>query len=211
MHALPPTQPTLNCRDVWTPTEAELETAATAVLGAGPGGWLRRGGPEMLISKRYWGAKAGAIPGALAELAALTQRIRADGRPAAGLRAATFYHLRFENIHPLRDGNGRVGRLLLAAQCAQATGLSAPEILCSIHDFENEYKWVFVPDEQAQRYELLLDLLARLTATPLAADAADFERAAGAGTPAARASARAHALRQRPAQTGVIAAVGFFF
>lgn len=39
------------------------------------------------------------------------------------LHVAAFYHVRFELIHPFRDGNGRVGRLLLASQIQNWTGM----------------------------------------------------------------------------------------
>lgn len=38
------------------------------------------------------------------------------------IHIAAFYHVRFELVHPFRDGNGRVGRLMLAAQIQNWTG-----------------------------------------------------------------------------------------
>jgi fido (protein-threonine AMPylation protein) len=47
-------------------------------------------------------------------------------------QVAAFYHVRFELIHPFRDGNGRVGRLILAAQLKNMAGLDMhPPLDCS--------------------------------------------------------------------------------
>ena len=60
-----------------------------------------------------------------ARFAVETQRIEPElllaARQAASLLeypivACAFFHLRFEAIHPFRDGNGRTGRTILAAQ-----------------------------------------------------------------------------------------------
>ncbi len=40
-----------------------------------------------------------------------------DHTPAGCAAAVAFYHIRLMRIHPFRDGNGRTGRVLLAAQC----------------------------------------------------------------------------------------------
>ena len=36
-----------------------------------------------------------------------------DISPEKILTAAAFFHVKFENIHPFADGNGRVGRLVM--------------------------------------------------------------------------------------------------
>lgn len=54
-------------------------------------------------------------------------------------------HYQFETIHPFRDGNGRVGRLLLALMIREACGLSHP--------------WLFVSQYFEKHKERYFDLL----------------------------------------------------
>lgn len=39
------------------------------------------------------------------------------------LAALAFFHVRFERVHPFLDGNGRVGRTILAAQFEKVFGV----------------------------------------------------------------------------------------
>ena len=40
-----------------------------------------------------------------------------NANPHKDLEALLEFHVRFEQIHPFQDGNGRVGRLLLFKEC----------------------------------------------------------------------------------------------
>ena len=57
---------------------------------------------------------------------------------------AFLVHYQFETIHPFRDGNGRVGRLLLALTIADWCGLSNQWLYMSAF-FERQKKstWTF--------------------------------------------------------------------
>jgi fido (protein-threonine AMPylation protein) len=73
---------------------------------------------QLATVSGYVAADAGRIG---AELSLLSRRIEcspafwSEAEVDAVLSVA-FFHARFERIHPFRDGNGRVGRLLLAEQ-----------------------------------------------------------------------------------------------
>ena len=55
----------------------------------------------------------GAVPEDVAdEMRELLDELK-DIRPDQLLRAAAYYHVKFENIHPFADGNGRTGRLTM--------------------------------------------------------------------------------------------------
>lgn len=130
-------------------------------------GWLRQGDQFVVIANLKLGALASKLDDELAALTADTRRILDAGGADASLRAAAFYHLRFENIHPLREGNGRVGRAILAAQLHQACRLPPDELLRQLHDYENEYKLVFASGQPPEMFELMVDLLAMLTGQTL--------------------------------------------
>lgn len=110
------------------------------------------------------GVPAVNIQGELMALAEQTKEILAENQRDSALRAVAFYHLRYEGIHALTDGNGRTGRLIMAQQfLARGWPGSVETFIEGIADNDPFYRMVFlsrIPDDQ--RYELLLDLLSRI-------------------------------------------------
>jgi hypothetical protein len=104
----------LNC---WAVRETDAAQLAETLLGKTVVPLLRRGTMRAIVAERKFGAAADRLPQEMARLAEQCAKITSSGAAETLLFAAAFFHLRFENIHPLTDGNGRVGRLLLAEQC----------------------------------------------------------------------------------------------
>ena len=109
----------------------------------------------------------GVPPSDIAEQLSLTgeeaSRI-AEGRGEHGLLdAVAYYHLKFEAIHPLTDGNGRVGRYIMARQCSPLHGGRLIDILEGILENRPFYRSAFLaPISDNERHELLVDILSRL-------------------------------------------------
>ncbi len=81
-------------------------------------------------------------------MAALERFIHEATAPASALLKAALAHVQFETIHPFLDGNGRVGRLLIALLLHQSGALSQPLLYLSLH-----FK------QQRTEYYRLLDLV----------------------------------------------------
>ena len=75
-------------------------------LGERPGEYKRH---DYVTSKNEIGALPEDVSGEMDELLNELQDIPSDKL----LRAAAYYHVKFENIHPFADGNGRTGRLTM--------------------------------------------------------------------------------------------------
>lgn len=75
-------------------------------LGERPGEYKRHG---YVTGKNEIGAAPEDVADEMAELLDELHDIPADKL----LRAAAYYHVKFENIHPFADGNGRTGRLTM--------------------------------------------------------------------------------------------------
>jgi len=147
----------------------EIEQIARVVVGTSRDHWVRRGAEWVFAAKTEFGSAAPKLEEELAILASeVKSLLSARSAPDGALRTAAYYHLRFAAIHPLFDGNGRVGRVLMAMQCSQSYGIPVAEILGAIDDSEIEYRSIHRSTrESAFRYELLLDLLSRLLAVPV--------------------------------------------
>jgi hypothetical protein len=158
--------------DVWSLTLGNVENLAALILGSTPDGWIRRGQRAALIVKIKDGKVLRAERGALAcrleeELEILSrqaQLVLNENRSDSALRAAAFFHLRFESVHPLRDGNGRVGRTIMAAQCGVCCGLCLNEAISVFNDYDADYRRVFGVRRTDFRFALLLDMLTRMFA-----------------------------------------------
>jgi len=157
----------LAIRDWWNLTLSDLEKIAGVLLGVRSGGWFRQGDQFVVIANLKLGALASKLDAELSALSSDTKRILDLGGADAVMRAAAFYHLRFENIHPLREGNGRVGRAILAVQLNQGYGIRPDEFLRQLHDYENEYKLVFASGQPSVMFELMVDILVMLTGRTL--------------------------------------------
>lgn len=165
MHAIipPPSFVSLAVINPWSVGPADLERLATALLGPLPGGWVRRGDNFIRVGNVKYGADARKLDAELTALSTGTKRILAATLPESALRAAAFYHLRFENIHPLCEANGRIGRVLLAAQLEHALRFPLVETLTGFRDWEADYQRLFATNVPPLMFELLLDLLCRIT------------------------------------------------
>lgn len=75
-------------------------------LGERPGAYKRH---DYVTGKNEIGAAPEDVPEKMRELLDKLHGIPADRL----LRAAAYYHVKFENIHPFADGNGRTGRITM--------------------------------------------------------------------------------------------------
>lgn len=66
-------------------------------------------------------------------IAAFERFLHDDPQPTPSLVKAALAHVQFETIHPFLDGNGRVGRLLIALQLAADGLLRQPLLYISLH------------------------------------------------------------------------------
>lgn len=64
---------------------------------------------------------------------ALERYLHSPEAITAPLQAAAYAHVQFETIHPFLDGNGRLGRLLIALMLTQAGLLSEPILYLSLY------------------------------------------------------------------------------
>ena len=152
--------------DVWKISLSELEHLTQGLVGPSKEGWLRQGDQSALIASQKRGGVATKLAEEFAVLIEQVGTLLAEKTGDAALRAAAFFHLRFENIHPLRDGNGRVGRALLAAQCGRSYNLPISEVIAQLEAYRNDYRRVFSAPKPELQFELLTDLLARVFALP---------------------------------------------
>lgn len=83
-------------------------------------------------------------------MAALERFIHDDAVPLPVLVKAAMAHVQFETIHPFLDGNGRVGRLLIALVLHQARVLRQPLLYLSLY-----FK------QHREEYYRLLDIVRR--------------------------------------------------
>jgi len=127
---------------------------------------------------------------------------------------AALTHVQFETIHPFLDGNGRVGRLLIALQLAADGLLREPLLYISLHFKEHRETYYELLDRVRQRgdWETWLEFFADAVLASagqatesanrlLALASRDAKRIEGLGRPAASALAIHRALQERPIAT----------
>lgn len=161
----------LGALDWWAVIAADLERIAPQLLGPLPGGWVRQGDNFIRVGNIKYGANARKLDAELSALSTEAKRILGENSPESVLRAVAFYHLRFENIHPLCEANGRIGRVILAGQLEQSLKIPAADTLAGLKDWEADYHRLFATNNPPMMFELLLDLLSRITGIPVSPEA----------------------------------------
>lgn len=116
-----------------------------------------KGNPGMLRPKQNWIGKEGSsafeaqyVPPPeqpmFQSLANLEYFINEFQSPMAPLVRCALAHAQFETIHPFTDGNGRIGRLLIALMLTHMKKLEKPLLYLSLYLLQN----------QREYYELLM-------------------------------------------------------
>jgi hypothetical protein len=159
----------------WNISVEQIEVMAQLVVGESSRPWVRRGGEWSIAGSWALGCAANQLGAELAFLAdQVAELLSRDPAKETTIVAAAFFHLRFEQIHPLRDGNGRVGRVLLARQCCSACRISFREILAVLESEDRNYRRIFASTRDVSlrqaRFELMVDFLARVLGIPMPGD-----------------------------------------
>ena len=126
---------------------------------------LRRAKARTIIAGRKFGSDAGRFADEFQQLAEQCAIIRA-GAHDPEIQATAFFHLRFENIHPLTDCNGRLGRLILAEQIRRSYDVPLEVTLGLIHNNEAAYRRAFVAPQLEQQFKQMVRLVGRIVGTP---------------------------------------------
>ena len=150
---------TLAACNCWGVDENLVEQLAIFTLGSCRIPLLRTGTMRAIVARKKFGTAAACLPQEFLRLGVQCAEIRSTGMHDADICAIAFFHLRFENIHPLTDGNGRVGRLLLAEQLCRASSKTVVETLERLHAQESSYRAVFASAEAIEQYIRMIALL----------------------------------------------------
>ena len=88
-----------------------------------------------------------ALPACMTEL---ERSLHAKGDGLSALLRAGLAHLQFETIHPFLDGNGRVGRILIALQLHHSKLLSEPLLYMSLYFKQHRSDYYLLLDHVRQ-------------------------------------------------------------
>ena len=144
-------------------------------------------------------------------LGALEQFLHDIPHATPPLLKAALAHVQFETIHPFLDGNGRIGRLLIALMLCEQRVLSKPLLYVSLYFKEHrQYYYELLNNIRTTGdWEIWLTFFAEAVATTAGQAAesirdlaemaqTDLGRIASLGRPAISASAIHNAILQRP-------------
>lgn len=84
-------------------------------------------------------------------MAALEHFIHDEQAPYSTLLKAALAHVQFETIHPFLDGNGRIGRLLIAFILSQGAVLSRPMLYLSLYFKRHRSEYYRLLDQVRQK------------------------------------------------------------
>lgn len=108
-------------------------------------------------------------------ISAEIEQLRADAEaaaanirePAGFLSLCAAYHVRFENIHPFVNGNGRTGRELMAEQVDSCQIMRKHLFLAELSRARSEYQMAFSPIGYERAPARLYSLLSRIAGCPI--------------------------------------------
>ena len=123
----------------WQVTIPQLDRLAQVILGENNEGWLRKPNERGIIASSRLGGDASCFKAEFMRLGEQCASILTSGETGSVYQAVAFFHMRLTAIHPFRDGNGRISRLLLAKQISSSIDLNIPQILLTFFENQREY------------------------------------------------------------------------